>query len=98
MMDLVYMVADLWGYKRPTKHIPKGLAYTLCNIMEFFARATKAKEPPLLNKTRLKFLSLNLDFDISKIRKDIGYEPIIDMREGLKRTKTWLDKKEGAKA
>jgi len=51
-----------------------------------------AKEAPLLNKTRLKFLSLNLDFDISKIKADLGYSPKIDMAEGMKRTKAWMDK------
>lgn len=92
MKDLVYMVSDLWGYKRPTKHVPKIVAHFLCNIMEFSAKIAKAKEPPLLNKTRLKFLSLNLDFDISKIKKDLDYTPTIDMMEGLKRTKAWLEK------
>lgn len=91
MMDVVYMVSDLWGYKKPTKHLPKKLAYGLCSVMEFCARATKAKEPPLLNKTRLKFLSLNLDFDISKIKRDLGYSPKIEMLEGLKRTKRWME-------
>ncbi len=92
MMDVAYTVADLWGCKRPTKHLAKGIAYTLCNIMEFFARLAKAKEPPLLNKTRLKFLTLNLDFDITKIKRDLGYEPKVDMLEGLKRTKDWMEK------
>lgn len=92
MKDMVYMVSDLWGYNRPTKHLPKNIAYLLCSILEFLAKATKAKEPPLLNKTRMKFLSLNLDFDISKIKRDLGYSPKIDMLEGLKRTKTWMEK------
>ena len=91
MKDLVYMVSELWGYKKPNKHIPKKLAYTICNIMEFFARARKAKEAPLLNKTRLKFLTLNLDFDNSKAKSELGYNPKINMMEGLKRTKTWME-------
>jgi len=91
MMDLVYMASDLWGYRKPAKHVPKAFAYFLCSVLEFFAKITNAKEPPLLNKTRLKFLSLNLDFDISKIKKDLGYRPKIDMLEGLKRTKQWME-------
>lgn len=92
MMDLVYMVADLWGCKRPAKHIPKNVAYILCNILESFAKITRAKNPPLLNKTRLKFLTLNLDFDISKARTDLGYTPQLNMLEGLRRTKAWMEK------
>lgn len=91
MMDLVYMVSDIWGFEKPTKHMPKKMAYMLCNMLEFFAKATKAKKAPLLNKTRIKFLTLNLDFDISKAQKDLGYTPKIDMMEGLKRTKAWME-------
>lgn len=91
MMALVCMVSDLWGYKRPTRHVPKNVAYTLCNIMEFFAKMTHAKEPPLLNKMRLKFLSLNLDFDIQKIKEELDYKPPFNMLEGLKRTKAWME-------
>ncbi len=97
MMDVVYEVSDLWGFERPGKHIPRKLAFTLGSAMEFFARATGAKHPPLLNKTRLKFLSLNLDFDIEKIKKDIGYSPEVDMAEGLKRTRAWMESRKSAK-
>ena len=95
MMDLVYMVSDLWGYKRPTKHVPKIAAYMLCNVMEFFARIANSKKPPLINKTRLKLLSLNLDFDITKAKEELGYRPAVDMEEGLRRTKEWLDQNKG---
>ena len=91
MMDVVNMVSDMWGLDRPTKHIPKQAAYALCSVLEFFAKATRAKKPPLLNKTRLKFLSLNLDFDITKIKEELGYVPQVDMKEGLRRTKAWLE-------
>ena len=90
--DVVYMISDLWGFKKPTKHVPRSVAYLLCDVMEFFARITNAKNPPLLNKARMKFLSLNLDFDISKIKEEVGYKPRIDMLEGLKRTKAWMEK------
>ena len=92
MMDVVNMVADIWGFDKPDKHIPKSVAYGLCAFMESIARLTGAKKAPLLNKTRLKFLTLNLDFDISKIKSDLGYKPRVDMLEGLKRTKVWMEK------
>ena len=91
MMDMVYLISDMWGYKRPTTHMPKPAAYMLCNTLEFFARASHAKKAPLLNKTRLKFLSLNLDFDITKIKNDLNYAPSVDMKEGLRRTKEWIE-------
>ncbi len=91
MKDLAFMVSDLWGLKRPRKHIPKKAAYVICNMFESFARLTNSKKTPLFNKTRLKFLSLNLDFDISKIKRELSYSPHVDMLEGLKRTKEFIE-------
>ncbi|MEK6951497.1 MAG: NAD-dependent epimerase/dehydratase family protein [Nanoarchaeota archaeon] len=87
----VYKICDLWGFKRPIKHVPIPLAKTAAFFIEGLARLVKTKEPPLLTKTRLKFLSLNLDFDISKTREDLGYEPNVDIDEGLNRVKKWIE-------
>lgn len=88
---LVFDIVDIWKFEKPKKHIPKFMAYLVCNILTGIARLTKAKEPPYITKTRIKFLSLNLDFDISKTRNDLGYDPRISITEGLKRTKEWMD-------
>ncbi|MBU3907444.1 MAG: NAD-dependent epimerase/dehydratase family protein [Nanoarchaeota archaeon] len=87
-----YKIADLWGFKRPTKHISVPVAKVIANVLERTARLTGKKEPPVLTKTRLKFLSLNLDFDISKTIQDLGYEPRVSIDEGLRKTKEWIDK------
>ncbi len=89
--DLVYKIVDIWKFEKPKKHVPKFLAYLLCNILGGWARLTRAKEPPYITKTRIKFLSLNLDFDITKTRNDLGYVPRISIEEGLKRTKNWME-------
>ncbi len=89
--DVVYLISDVWNIKRPTKHIPKPIAYTACEILEFIARLTHAKKAPYINKMRIKFLSLNLNFDIGKTRDDLNYNPKIDMREGLLKTKAWME-------
>lgn len=90
--DLIFKITDIWKFEKPKKHIPKFLAYLVCNMLTAWARATKAKEPPYITKTRIKFLSLNLDFDISKTKNDIGYVPRVSIEEGLKRTKAWMSK------
>lgn len=91
--DLVLNIADIWGFEKPKKHIPKFLAYLVCHVLTGWARLIKAKEPPYITKTRIKFLSLNLDFDIANTRNDLGYVPRISIEEGLRRTKEWIDKK-----
>lgn len=88
--DFIFKIADTWNLKRPSKHIPKSAAYFICNVLEAWARATRSRKPPYITKTRIKFLSLNLDFDITKTREELGYMPEVDIDEGLRRTKEWL--------
>lgn len=91
MENFVYKLADLWELKRPTGHIPVCVAKGLTSIIEGTWRVLGKKTPPILTKTRVKFMSLNLDFDISKTEKDLGYSPKVGIDEGLKRTKEWID-------
>jgi len=89
--ELVLSIVEIWKFDTPKKHIPKFMAYLVCNILTGLARLAKAKEPPYITKTRIKFLSLNLDFNIDKTKNDLGYSPRISIKEGLKRTKDWMD-------
>ncbi|MDP3790893.1 MAG: NAD-dependent epimerase/dehydratase family protein [Candidatus Omnitrophota bacterium] len=91
--DLVFKIVDIWKFDKPKKHIPKAMAYLVCHVLTAIARLTKAKEPPYITKTRIKFLCLNLDFDIAKTRNDLGYVPRVSIEDGLRRTKEWMQKK-----
>ena len=88
---LVLNIVNIWKFDTPKKHIPKFMAYLVCSVLTAFARLTKAKEPPYITKTRIKFLSLNLDFDIAKTKSDLEYNPRVSIEEGLARTKKWME-------
>jgi nucleoside-diphosphate-sugar epimerase len=94
--DLISKITDIWGLEKPNKRISKGLAYFVCNMLTGWAMLTKATTPPLITKARIKFLSLNLDFDIKKTREDLGYVPRVSIEDGLKRTREWLEKEKAA--
>lgn len=91
MQTFIYKVADMWGYDRPEKHIPIAVAKIATSLMEGSAKLLRKKEPPLLTKTRLKFLSLNLEFDISKAKEQLGFENNINIDDGLAITKNWIE-------
>lgn len=91
MQTFIYKVADLWGHKKPRAHIPVPIAKVATTLMEISARLMNKKEPPLLTKTRLKFLSLNLEFDISKAQQQIGFENKVNIDQGLQLTKQWIE-------
>jgi nucleoside-diphosphate-sugar epimerase len=78
-------VAELDGLKPPTRHIPLGLARFLAGVVEGIAKFRGAKNPPLINKARYKFLGLNLDYSIEKARRLLGYHPPFTFEQGIER-------------
>ncbi|MBV8487854.1 MAG: NAD-dependent epimerase/dehydratase family protein, partial [Planctomycetaceae bacterium] len=78
-------VAELAGIRPPSRHIPLGLARFLATIVEGAAKLRGAKNPPLINKARYKFLGLNLDYSIEKARTVLGYEPPYTFDEAIQR-------------
>ena len=90
--DLIFKIADIWGLEKPRKRISKFYAYMMCGLLTGWARITKSKEQPYITKTRIKFLNLNLYFDITKTKDDLGYVPRVSIEEGLRRTKEWMGK------
>lgn len=89
--DFIFKITDIWQIRRPSKHVPRPVAYLVCSMLGTWASIIKSKKPPYITKTRIKFLSLNLDFDVSKMRRELGYSPTVDIEEGLRRTKQWLN-------
>ena len=49
------------------------------------AKLRGAKNPPLINKARYKFLGLNLDYSIEKARRVLGYQPRLRSKQGIER-------------
>jgi len=90
--ELVRIIAEGMGLPAPTRTAPVWLARMMCFIFETIARITRKKRPPLLNRFRLKFLYPRMTFDISKIKKDLGYKHPFTLEEGLKRTIEWYRK------
>jgi 2-alkyl-3-oxoalkanoate reductase len=78
-------VAELAGLKPPRRHIPLSLAKVLATMVEKVAKLRGAKNAPIINKARFKFLGLNLDYSIEKARKMLGYEPPYTFEQGIER-------------
>ncbi len=80
--QFVGRVAELAGLKPPTRRLPLRLAQVLANVVEGGAKLRGAKNPPIINKARFKFLGLNLDYSIEKARRVLGYRPTVYLRAG----------------
>jgi nucleoside-diphosphate-sugar epimerase len=81
----VGQVAVLAGIRPPSRHIPLGLARFLAAVVEGAAKLRGARNPPLINKARFKFLGLNLDYSIEKARSVLEYQPPYSFDEAIQR-------------
>ncbi len=85
----VEAVADAMNLPRPWRTPPLWLAYAVTWCAETLAHLRGAKEAPLFNFTRLKFLGLNLEFSIEKAKRELGYQPRVSFAEAMAETMAW---------
>jgi len=88
--ELVEMICDELGLEKPTRSFPVAVARLACPIYELTAKLLRRREPPRLNRFRLKFMATRLTFDISRARKELGYEPVYKCRDALRETIRWF--------
>jgi nucleoside-diphosphate-sugar epimerase len=85
--ELVDMIADTLGKPRPRRRIPFLPVYAAAVVCDRVCRAAGLR-PPLYPR-RVEFFQLDRAFSIDKARRLLGYEPKIDLAEGLSRTARW---------
>ncbi|MCD6459752.1 NAD-dependent epimerase/dehydratase family protein [bacterium] len=88
--EFINLLALKLGYAEPKKSIPVFAAKIACAVLEVISKAVKSKNPPILNKFRMKFLDTYLTFDISKAKKEIGYNPCYSFDKALDETVKWF--------
>ncbi len=72
------------GIVPPKKSIPKWLALTLANLIEGTWKLFNFQSTPMITRFDVAFVAMARKYDISKIQKDLGYNPIISEKEGEK--------------
>jgi nucleoside-diphosphate-sugar epimerase len=82
-MQFVGRVAELAGLKPPARRIPRSVAKVLAAVVEGVAKWRGARNPPIINRARYKFLALNLDYSIEKARRVLGYQPPFPFEQGI---------------
>lgn len=88
--ELATKIAEALGVSPPRFNIPVWLADAVAWLME--ASASISDFQPILTRSRVKFFTQNRGCDISKARRELGYEPTVSLEEGLKRTVDWYRK------
>lgn len=82
-------IADAMGLPHPHLTPPYWLAWLVTWGFEKTARLRGAKEAPVFNFPRLKFMGLNLDFSIEKAKRELGYQPRVAFDDAMAETMAW---------
>lgn len=78
------------GSDKGTEHVwvlPRGLGLILGLASEIFFGIIR--KPPTFNRQRIIYSSMTRYFDITKAHKRLGYEPLVNMPEGIRRSVAW---------
>ena len=84
--EFIDTICNTAGFTRPTKVVPLHIARPLSWMMEKTWKLLGKKTAPLVNSARIKFLGLNLDFEIEKANLQLDYNPTIDFRDAMSDT------------
>lgn len=91
LTELVSLMAEALGVKPPTRRFPfvwpvLAVSWICEKICTPFGI-----QPPIFPR-RVDWFRKNRDFDISKAKKELGYEPKTDLRTGIMNTVNWYKK------
>jgi nucleoside-diphosphate-sugar epimerase len=89
LRDFAAAMARALGRPEPKVFVPYGLAYAAAAIMEVWSKLVRAKEMPYLNRASLEHLNIEILMDVSKVKKELGWEPKVSMDEGVKLYVEW---------
>lgn len=89
MNEFINTIAYQLNVKKPL-HIPKLIAYMIAVVLEMIALVNKKE--PLLSRERISNLTSSFGFSIKKAQQELGYNPKIDLEEGIAKTIVWYRK------
>ena len=87
--ELFNAVADAVGGKRPTRHLPYLPIYYGSIVAEKMAHITHTR--PLVTRLGAMLFGTDSRHSVEKARCELGYEPKVDLREGIKLTAAWFN-------
>ena len=87
LTDLVRLIAREAGVPPPRLRLPVWPFWMLGAACEAIC-APLGVEPPIYRR-RVDFFTKSRAFDITRARQELGYEPVVGLREGIRRTLEW---------
>ncbi len=96
--ELLDAFLDAAGLPPVRRRVPARIAWLAGAAAELLYRVTGREEEPPLTRFAARQLATAHWYDLSAARRDLGYVPRVDMREGLARLRAHLARQERAAA
>ncbi len=81
------------GGKGIALRVPFGFFYSASFVLEKQAVWRKKTTPPLLTRYRLLSASRDVRYDTTRAKKELHWQPVVSLEEGLKRTFEWHNRR-----
>jgi nucleoside-diphosphate-sugar epimerase len=79
----VSALLETQGLQIPQKIVPRAVVRTVAVIGDTLAALSGGRIVPPLTRQAYATSGVEVSFDIGKARRQLGYEPVISMEEGL---------------
>ncbi len=92
LWPFVNQILVMAGKKQIKRKIPLPVVRTIGSTIESIYKLLSIDKDPPITRYTVDGMGVDHWFDISRAKKDLGYEPIVSVQEGLERLKVWLEK------
>jgi nucleoside-diphosphate-sugar epimerase len=88
--DFLGAIAVELGVPVPKRRIPYRLGLMLGSLAEAGGRLLRREEPPPVTRFGIQLLGGENRFDIARARQEIGFSPVVDVADGVRRSVEWF--------
>lgn len=81
--EAIDAIADALHLARPRLSLPFPVVLGAAALVEGASRALRLRRPPPLTRYGARFVACDARYDLSRARRDLGYEPVVSFREGV---------------
>jgi nucleoside-diphosphate-sugar epimerase len=82
--EAVDALAAVLGVPRARLSLPHGVVYGLAALIEGAALLAGRTTPPRMTRYGVRLVACHCRYDIGKARRELGYQPTVTFREGIK--------------
>ncbi len=91
--ELAGLIAEEFNVPAPKIHLPYRFFEVIAAAVEFIYRKLKLKKEPPIYRRRMAFFKKNRAFSIEKAKKVLGYQPRVNLKQGIHLTAKWYKEK-----